>query len=90
MSCPVGSVCGCNFKNTGAKYGKIWDKINKVIDNEVGCEECNIHGHESVNGIREHIKVGIGNEPFNQQKYKKFVDEVNCVYAKCVKEGRCK
>ena len=89
VTCKIGETCGCGFKNTGAEYGEVWNHINQLIDKEVDCEECNAHGHESINGLRDHIKAGIGKNPFSINNYKKFVNEVNCVYNKCVSEGRC-
>ena len=89
MSCTVGSACGCGFLNTGANYSETWDNIHKLIDKEVGCEECNLHGHDNMNGLRDHTKAGIGGTPYNIKNYKRFVSEVNCVYDKCVSDGRC-
>ena len=89
MSCKVGAVCSCGFKNTGMKYGPEWDKLHEFIDKHIGCEECNAHGHEEINGVRENIRVGIGKKPHDLEKYKKWVEEVNCVFNKCVEEGRC-
>ena len=89
MSCKIGEECSCGFKNTGMKYGKVWEKMHTLLDKEVGCEECNDHGHIEINGIREHIKVGIGKKPHDVEKYKKWVEEVNCAFNKCVEDGRC-
>jgi len=89
VTCQIGEVCGCGFKNTGADYSHVWDDINRLIDQKVDCEECNAHGHEAINGLRDHIKAGIGKKPHILKNYKRFVDEINCVYNKCVSEGRC-
>lgn len=83
--CKVGELCGCGYKNTGMKYGHVWDAINNLIDKEVGCEQCNIHGHFNVNGLRENIAVGIGKMPHDAKLYEKWVSEVNCVYQNYLK-----
>ncbi len=89
VSCKVGDDCGCNFKNTGAGYNHVWNDFHKLINSKVECDECNRHGHEAVNGLRDHIKAGIGKKPFNLKGYENFVNEVNCVWDKCRKDGRC-
>jgi len=80
--CEVGSDCGCGFKNTGADYNQVWEKFHQIIDKDVDCEECNDHGHLQINGLRDHIKVGIGGKPYNPANYERFVKEVNCVWRK--------
>jgi len=87
--CKVGEDCGCSFKNTGASYPHVWNDIHRLINQKIDCEECKRHGHESVDGLRDHIKVGIGKKPFNIKNYQRFVNEVNCVWDKCKSDGRC-
>ena len=89
MSCELGSECGCGFKNTGMKYPEVWDKFNRIIDEDIGCEECNIHGHENMNGLRDHTKAGIGGTVFDKKNYRRFANEVACVLARCTADGRC-
>lgn len=89
MSCKIGDNCSCGFKNTGMKYGDVWDGINKLIDDKVGCEECNIHGHEMINGLRDVVKVGIGGTAYDKKQLAKFVSEVTCAYEHCKSDGRC-
>ena len=89
ISCEIGASCGCDFKNTGAAYGEVWDEFHNIINKKVDCEECNAHGHLQINGIRDHVKAGIGKEVFDKIAYRKFVDEVNCVFQKCSVDGRC-
>ncbi len=89
MSCQVGESCGCNFKNTGMKYGEVWDHMHGLIDKEVGCEECNVHGHQGIDGLRDHIAAGIGKKVHDRAKYNRFVNEVLCVRDRCRAEGRC-
>ena len=89
VTCKVGSDCGCNFKNTGASYPQVWGDFHKLINQKIDCDECKRHGHESINGLQDHVKAGIGGKPFNMNNYHKFVDEVNCVYSKCKADGRC-
>jgi len=89
VSCEIGASCGCGFKNTGADYSKVWDKIHDLIKKEVDCEECQDHGLLQVSGLRDHVKAGIGGEVFNKKIYRDFVKEVNCVFQKCSVDGRC-
>ena len=89
MSCQVGSVCGCNFKNTGAAYPETWTHIHQVIDKEIGCEECNAHGHEMIDGIRDMVAAGIGKEVHDKKKFNRFVDDAVCVRNACRADGRC-
>jgi len=90
ITCKVGNDCGCGFKNTGANYSEVWNDIHKLLDKKVDCEECNLHGHDEVNGLRDHVGVGIGKKPHNLELYKRWVKEVNCVWDKCIKNGICK
>ena len=89
ISCEIGSSCGCSFKNTGAAYPEVWEDFHKLINQKVDCDECNSHGHMQINGLRDHVKAGIGKEVFDKTTYRKFVDEVNCVFQKCSVDGRC-
>jgi len=89
MKCEIGAECGCDFKNTGASYPHVWDDFHGLINKKIDCEECQNHGHRQVDGLRDHVKVGIGNKPFNLKNYEKFVKEINCVWDKCQSDGRC-
>lgn len=89
ITCTIGEECGCNFKHTGASYPEVWQDFHRLIDKKVDCEECNSHGHIVINGIRDHIKAGIGKKPFDMKGYSNFVKEVNCVWDKCKSDGRC-
>lgn len=85
QACKVGELCGCGFKNSGANFKHVWDKIVTIVKTDVWCEVCRIHGIENINGLRDHIAVGIGKKPFNEKNYERFVSEVNCVYNKWLK-----
>lgn len=89
VSCKIGADCGCDFKNTGADYSHVWDDITRIIKSKIDCEECKDHGLRDFSGLRDHIKAGIGGTVHDKTNYKKFVDEINCVYQKCSVENRC-
>ena len=89
MSCQIGQECGCNLKNTGMAYPETWDHIHGLIDKEIGCEECNVHGHERISGEREHIALGIGKTVHDKAAYDAWFAETVCVHDKCKREGRC-
>jgi len=89
QSCEIGNSCGCGFKNTGASYPEVWEEFHKVINQKVDCDECNSHGHMQINGLRDHVKAGIGGDVFDKVTYRKFVEEINCVFNKCSIDGRC-
>ena len=82
ISCKLGDDCGCSFKNTGANYAEVWDEIKAVVDKKVDCEECHEHGLKQVSALRDHVKIGIGGQPFDKKNYVNFVNEVNCVFEK--------
>lgn len=77
----------CGFTCTGANYAHVWPMIEKkfeeimrILDTEIDCGQCFDDGTFHVSGIRDHVKIGIGGEPFDVPKYEKFVQRVNCVY----------
>lgn len=80
--CKVGELCGCGFKNSGANFSHVWKMFVDTAKKEIWCEVCRLHGIDNINGLRDHIKIGIGGKPFNPKNYERFVNEVNCVYKK--------
>ena len=83
--CKVGELCGCGFKNSGANFKHVWDKLTAIVKKDVWCEVCRIHGLDNLSGLRDHIAAGIGKKPFNEKNYERFVKEVNCVYQNYLK-----
>ena len=78
----------CSFRCTGYVGGKVWRDMESAID-RIDCEECRDHGGQLLSGIHDVVNVGLGKPAFNKSNFRKFVSEVNCVYDKCLKDGRC-
>jgi hypothetical protein len=38
---------------------RLGQDLQLIDDDEVGFKECNVHGHDKINGIREYIRIGI-------------------------------
>jgi hypothetical protein len=88
MSCHLrNEVCG--FKCTGFDGSKIWEKIHK-LPKEIDCESCSSHADNNFKGLHDHHNAGLGKPIFDVKNYEKFVNEVKCVYSKCVESGLCK
>ena len=43
-----------------------------------------------MSGFHDFVNIGLGEKPFDEKNFKKFVKEVNCVYDTCLAQGRCK
>ena len=78
----------CGFECTGSDESATWEKLHN-LPKGMNCEKCAHHAEELFTGIHDHVNAGLGKMPKNKTNYKKFHDEVRCVYETCVKEGRC-
>jgi len=87
MSCDLKNE-RCGFKCTGYEGSKVWSKLH-ALPKEIDCQECSAHSDSLFKGLHDHVNVNLGKVPFNKPNYKKFVQEVQCGYNTCVKEGRC-
>ena len=92
-SCSIESET-CGFKCTAwdgvLENGKsAWKEIDKVIES-IPCDTCKEHAKPVMSGVHDLVNVGLGEKPFDEKNFKKFVNEVNCVYDKCKEDGRCK
>ena len=87
MSCTIKKE-KCGTKCTGYNGGQVWRQIDKAV-NGIECGECKSHGQSLVSGIRDTVSLGLGRKAHDPKNFKKFVDEVNCNYNTCKKEGRC-
>lgn len=88
IQCKIGEDCGCGYTNTGYDGSGIWDKIH-AIPKQIECEECADHADFNLKGLHDAVNVGLGKKPHDNSKYKRWVDEINCNFNKCVKDGRC-
>ena len=91
-SCSIESET-CGFKCTEwdgiLENGKsAWKEIHNIVDS-IPCESCREHAKPVMSGVHDFVNVGLGQKPHDDKNFKKFVNEINCVYDECVKSGRC-
>lgn len=87
LSCSIeGERCG--FACTGYDGSAQWAKMHKTAE-EIPCDSCRDHATKLMKGVHDHVNAGLGKPVFDRKNYAEFADEVACVYASCVKEGRC-
>lgn len=79
----------CGFSCTGYDGSHRWKILHDTVD-KIECDTCREHAKSLMSGLHDHVNAGLGEKIFDLKNYKKFVDEVNCVYQSCVNEGRCK
>lgn len=78
----------CGFLCTGYDGSEQWKKIHRAAE-EIPCETCKDHAVKLVKGLHDVVNVGLGKKAFDSDNLDEFVNEVNCVYNSCKKEGRC-
>lgn len=79
-----------NFDGKLENGKNAWDELGKVVD-KIPCDSCKEDGKKRLSGLHDIVNLGIGEikKPFDKKNLKKFVQETNCVYSKCVKNGEC-
>ena len=75
----------CGFRCTGYEGKEVWKKLHQ-LPKEIDCEECSGHADMLFRGIHDHVNAGLGKEIYDEENYRKFVDEVMCT---CKKRGFC-
>lgn len=78
----------CGFQCTGYDGQRIWEKRMKITES-IKCKTCKIHAVKNESAVHDHTSVGLGKKPYDLKNYKRFIQEVNCVYEACKKDGRC-
>ena len=77
----------CGFKCTGFDGTDVWEKLHK-LPKEIECETCAVHADELFTGVHDVVNIGLGKKVHNPKNLTKFVNEVNCAYNTCKKEGK--
>ena len=85
----------CGFRCTGfdgklANGQNAWKKLESVVK-EIPCESCRDDGLKRLSGMHDMVNLGLGEQkkPFDAKNFKKFKDDLDCVYAKCKARGDC-
>ena len=79
----------CGSRCTGYDGKEVWKEIH-AIPKKIDCESCSDHAGKLFTGLHDHVNAGLGKPVYNLTNYKKFVDEINCTFAKCKDSGNCK
>lgn len=79
-----------NFRCTGYDGSDVWSKIHKLAES-IPCDTCREHAVPLMEGVHDHVNVGLGKQPHDERNYQNFVDEVLKVSNEyCEQTGKCR
>lgn len=89
----MGNACNietesCGYSCTGYNGSHRWKQLHKIVD-EIECETCREHAVKDMSAFHDIVNAGLGEKIYDKNNLKRYVEQVNCVYDRCSKEGRC-
>ena len=78
----------CGFRCTGYNGSAVWEELHR-LPKKIDCAECSDHADFEFRGLHDHVNLGLGKQAYDKQTYNEWVNEVQCTFNRCKKEGRC-
>lgn len=79
----------CGYTCTGYDGSHRWKQIHEIVQG-IECDTCRDHAVKDMSAFHDIVNAGLGEELYDPNNLHRFVKQVNCVYERCVSEGKCK